>query len=159
MLRVEECKLETGERPVRRPAGGVQIATCGGVFAAESARGRLGKANSQRGHIGQRPANTGGVEIDVNVGPGLDDVVLDPIRIREVMANLVVNALHAMPDGGTLTVEAVRQESALTVEVADSGVGIAPEDIDLVFDRFRKGSTSTGQSWDSVPMIRSSHAV
>jgi len=92
----------------------------------------------------RRPAAAGGVDIDASVGPGLEDVVLDPIRVREVVANLVVNALHAMPDGGTLTVKAVRQEPALAIEVADTGVGIAPEDVDQVFDRFRKGSTSTG---------------
>jgi two-component system sensor histidine kinase BaeS len=94
--------------------------------------------------VHRRAATAAGVDLDVGVGPGLDDVVLDPIRIREVVANLVVNALHAMPDGGTLTVNAVRRESALAIEVVDTGVGIAPEDVDQAFDRFRKGSTSTG---------------
>lgn len=92
----------------------------------------------------RRPAAASRVEIVVSVGSGLDDVVLDPIRVREVVANLVVNALHAMPDGGTLKVAAVRHESGIAIEVTDTGVGIAPEDLDRVFDRFRKGSTSTG---------------
>ena len=92
----------------------------------------------------RRPTTAAGVSIEVRLGPGLDDVVLDPIRIREAITNLVVNAVHAMPGGGTLVVKAVRDESSLVIEVIDNGVGIAPEDLDRVFDRFRKGSTSTG---------------
>lgn len=92
----------------------------------------------------RRAATAAGVDIDVSLGQGLDDVVLDPIRIREVLVNLVVNAVHAMPDGGTLSVTAGRHEDALAIEVADTGIGIEPEDLERVFDRFRKGSTSTG---------------
>ncbi|MBG7605767.1 MAG: HAMP domain-containing protein [Actinobacteria bacterium] len=92
----------------------------------------------------RRAAAAAGVDIDVSLGQDLDDVVLDPIRIREVVANLVVNAVRAMPDGGRLAVKAARHESTLAIEVTDTGVGISPEDLARVFDRFRKGSTSTG---------------
>ena len=92
----------------------------------------------------RRPATAAGIDVDVSLGQGLDDVVLDPIRIREVVANLVVNAVRAMPDGGRLAVKVARHESTLAIEVTDTGVGISPEDLARVFDRFRKGSTSTG---------------
>ena len=92
----------------------------------------------------RRAAAAAGVDIEVSLGQGLDDVVLDPIRIREVLVNLAVNAVHAMPDGGTLSVTAGRNEDALAIEVADTGIGIEPEDLERVFDRFRKGATSTG---------------
>ena len=92
----------------------------------------------------RRAATAAGVDIDVSLGQGLDDVVLDPIRIREVLVNLVVNAVRAMPEGGTLVVTAGRHEGDLAIEVADTGIGIEPEDLERVFDRFRKGSESTG---------------
>jgi signal transduction histidine kinase len=92
----------------------------------------------------RRAAAAAGIDIEVSVGQGLDEVVLDPIRIREVLVNLVVNAVRAMPDGGRLVVTAGRHEGELAIEVADTGIGIEPDDLERVFDRFRKGSTSTG---------------
>ena len=92
----------------------------------------------------RRAAAAAGVDIELSLGQGLGEVVLDPIRIREVLVNLVVNAVRAMPDGGTLVVMVGRHEDELAIEVADTGIGIEPEDLERVFERFRKGSTSTG---------------
>ncbi len=84
-----------------------------------------------------------GIAVDVSVGE-VGEVVVDPVRIREVVANLVVNAIRAMPDGGTLTAVAAADAAALRIEIADTGIGIATDDLEHVFDRFRKGSTSSG---------------
>ena len=50
--------------------------------------------------------------------------------------NLFLNAMHAMPDGGTLDVSAERCGGDLLVRVADTGTGVAPEDLDKIFDPF-----------------------
>ncbi len=92
----------------------------------------------------RRSAAAAGVVVDLRVDGDVGEVVVDPVRIREVLANLVVNAIRAMPDGGTLTVAGSLEDGGVTVDVADTGTGIDPAELDRVFDRFRKGSTSTG---------------
>ncbi|MBT8217672.1 MAG: HAMP domain-containing protein [Acidimicrobiia bacterium] len=85
-----------------------------------------------------------GVLVEGAVDPGLPEVVVDPVRIREVLSNLAVNALRAMPEGGVLTLGGARHERSVTLTVADTGTGIEPEELGRVFDRFHKGSTSRG---------------
>ncbi|MDJ0960099.1 MAG: HAMP domain-containing sensor histidine kinase [Acidimicrobiia bacterium] len=92
----------------------------------------------------RRTATAAAVVMSSDIGPHVGELVLDPVRIREVLTNLVINALRAMPEGGTLTVAAHQDGASLNLAVIDTGVGIAPEDLDQVFDRFRKGSTSKG---------------
>lgn len=92
----------------------------------------------------RRTADASGVVMSSDIGPGVAEVVLDPVRLREVLANLVINALRAMPDGGVLTVGARIEGPSIRLSVSDTGVGIPPQDLDQVFDRFRKGSTSKG---------------
>ncbi len=78
-------------------------------------------------------------------GPAsLPDVVVDPVRIREVVSNLVINSLRAMPDGGGLALRVRDRGAAVEIEVEDTGVGLAPAEVAAAFERFRKGSTSKG---------------
>ena len=74
-------------------------------------------------------------------GPVVD---LDPVRIRQVLANLLSNALRHTPAGGAITVSVDAGRDAVTVAVADAGEGIAAEDVPLIFDRFYKGQASRG---------------
>jgi two-component system sensor histidine kinase BaeS len=69
---------------------------------------------------------------------------LDPVRIREVLTNLADNAQRAMPSGGRLGFAVAANEAGVSVVVTDTGTGIAPEDLEQVFDRFHKGSASRG---------------
>lgn len=63
----------------------------------------------------------------------------DAGRLDQVLSNLVVNALRHTPPGGQVTLQAERQAERLRIVVADTGVGIAPEDLPFIFDRFWKG--------------------
>jgi two-component system OmpR family sensor kinase/two-component system sensor histidine kinase BaeS len=92
----------------------------------------------------RRMAAEAGVAVAVDVHEAVGEVVLDPVRIREVLSNLVINALRAMPRGGELRLTARPVRRDVLIEVADSGSGIAPDEVERVFDRFRKGSTSSG---------------
>ncbi len=92
----------------------------------------------------RRSAQASRVAVTVVPGEPLGDVVIDPVRIREVLTNLIINAIRAMPDGGRLSVKTEREDDAIRIEVADTGVGIPADDLEQVFDRFRKGSTSSG---------------
>jgi signal transduction histidine kinase len=71
------------------------------------------------------------------------EVRCDPVRIRQVLTNLIANAARSMPDGGTVRIEA-RRRVGWTVVVADQGRGIAPDDLARVFERFVKSADSTG---------------
>lgn len=85
-----------------------------------------------------------GVVVRLDLDRTIDDVVLDPVRIRGVVSNLVGNAMHAMPDGGALSITARQTPDAISIRVEDTGNGIPAEELANVFDRFRKGSSSQG---------------
>lgn len=80
------------------------------------------------------------VLVDGDVG----EIVVDPVRIREVVSNLVVNSLRAMPDGGALEIRVQAEDKDAVISVTDTGIGIPTDDLEPVFERFHKGSTSAG---------------
>jgi two-component system sensor histidine kinase BaeS len=92
----------------------------------------------------RRRADDLGVVVELDLDRTVGELVVDAVRVREVLSNLVVNALRAMPDGGALTVRTAPNGRGAIVDVVDSGVGIAADELDRVFDRFHKGSTSRG---------------
>jgi two-component system sensor histidine kinase BaeS len=71
-------------------------------------------------------------------------VDLDPIRIRQVLTNLLSNAIRHSADGGSLEVAGSIADGMLTVTVTDHGEGISPEELAGIFERFHKGTRSTG---------------
>ena len=62
-------------------------------------------------------------------------VSVDPVRIAQIVSNLVENGLRYTPEGGTVTVRVLSSPSEVAIEVADTGPGIDPEDLPKVFDR------------------------
>ena len=92
----------------------------------------------------RRRATEAGVTIEVEAGSGLPEMMLDPVRVREVLTNLADNAVRAMPDGGRLGFGVAGSDDGVLITVSDTGTGISPEELESVFDRFHKGSTSRG---------------
>jgi PAS domain S-box-containing protein len=72
--------------------------------------------------------------LDVNVPVDLPAILVDTRRIRQVMSNLLGNAVKFTPKGGTIRVSAARTGRWVTISVADSGLGIPPEHVAHVFD-------------------------
>jgi two-component system sensor histidine kinase BaeS len=68
----------------------------------------------------------------------------DPVRLREVLANLVVNAIRHTPLDGSIRLDAKAVDAWVELTVADTGEGIAPADLDRVFDRFERRSDTGG---------------
>jgi two-component system sensor histidine kinase BaeS len=99
-------------------------------------------------------ADAAGVSLDVRVDESLPSAELDPDRTRQVVGNLLANALRYTPAGGRITVSAARDGARLAVEVADTGPGIAPEAIGRIFDRFYRSTDSPGSGL-GLPIARS----
>jgi signal transduction histidine kinase len=90
-------------------------------------------------------AQRDGVRISLEVGEGLKDWVADARKVKQVVVNLLSNAVKFTPAGGSVRLRARRLDAAgqgvAEVSVADTGVGIAPEDQALVFQEFRQAGS------------------
>jgi PAS domain S-box-containing protein len=75
-----------------------------------------------------------GTAVETNIPSDLPPVYVDPQQMGLVMANLVANAFEAMPCGGALTITAWQENDHVTLSVADTGHGIAPEHITKIFE-------------------------
>ncbi|MFL5673545.1 MAG: sensor histidine kinase [Chloroflexota bacterium] len=93
----------------------------------------------------ERAAAAAGVTLGTSIDGDLPITDLDPVRIREVLSNLVANALGHTPPGGRVTVVGgVDPGDWIRLEVRDTGAGIDPEMLPHVFERFVKGDASRG---------------
>lgn len=84
------------------------------------------------------------LDLTLNVATDLPSVLGDADRLERVALNLVHNAIKFTPDGGSISVSATLSDGAVSVEVSDSGVGIAAEDLPRVFERFYKADRARG---------------
>jgi signal transduction histidine kinase len=81
-------------------------------------------------------ANASGVRIALKVVPGLPALEADRNYLKQVLLNLVLNGIQAMPRGGTLTIEARPDKDFLELTVTDQGTGMAPETLKRIFEPY-----------------------
>ena len=86
-------------------------------------------------------ADAGAVRLETEAD-GDPEVVVDPVRLRQLVGNLVSNAVRHTPAGGTVTVRSRVTGGELTIEVADTGTGIDAADLPKIFDRFWRADGS-----------------
>ena len=79
-----------------------------------------------------------GIALGVDVDPALDEIVADERKFKQILLNLLTNAVKFTPDGGRVDVIARRRDQALEVAVRDTGIGIAKDDQEAVFEEFRQ---------------------
>jgi two-component system sensor histidine kinase BaeS len=86
------------------------------------------------------PAEAAGVHLAIN-GASQTGLLItgDPVRLDQVLGNLVANSLRHTPAGGQVTLTAQPIENGVRLTVTDTGEGIAPEDLPFIFDRFWRG--------------------
>ena len=79
------------------------------------------------------------IELEGDWPEGMPVARQDPVKLQQVLQNLLSNAIKFTPRGGTVSLDARVHEGKLVVEVSDTGVGIAEEEQELVFEKFRQG--------------------
>jgi signal transduction histidine kinase len=80
-----------------------------------------------------------GIDLRVEVAPGIDDVYADELRLKQVVLNLMTNAVKFTGDGGSVLVRATRSGTDVHIEVTDNGRGVPPEDRERIFESFQQG--------------------
>jgi two-component system sensor histidine kinase BaeS len=89
-------------------------------------------------------ATGAGVTVEVNAPDDMPELELDPFRLRQVIANLVSNALRHTPPGGRVTISAAPAAGGAVLSVADTGAGMTPEAVEHAFERFWRAGQSAG---------------
>lgn len=85
-------------------------------------------------------ADEAGLELETSLAPVTASV--DPKRVRQIVANLVANAIAYTPQDGTVLVRLAASEDTVTIAVVDSGIGLTPAERERVFDRFWRADES-----------------
>ncbi len=84
-----------------------------------------------------------GVELCADLAGDLGAIHADPARLEQIVLNLLSNAVKFTESGGRVTLSARHEGASLVIRVSDTGIGIDPEFLPHVFDRFRQADTST----------------
>jgi signal transduction histidine kinase len=90
-------------------------------------------------------ATKGGVQVTLHANDGVDILTGDERRVRQVVFNLLSNAVKFTPAGGLVDVSAVRANGEVRVSVADTGPGIAADDLDRIFEEFQQTESGARQ--------------
>ena len=86
------------------------------------------------------------VTVDTDLPTHLPRVNIDSQRIGQVLYNLLDNALQYSPQEGTITVKARQRPEVVQVDVIDQGIGLAPDELSLVFERFYRGDKARSRA-------------
>ena len=81
------------------------------------------------------------IALNTNIDHRLGQIQADERKVRLVILNLLSNAIKFTPEGGRIDVGAVPKDGFVAVSVSDTGIGIAPEDQEKVFEEFRQVGT------------------
>lgn len=97
--------------------------------------------------------------VTVDVPASLPPIDIDRVRIGQVLTNLLHNAVKFTSPDGEITVRARCCEEKIAIEVSDTGVGIAPDEVDRVFERFYKSDQSRQSAGTGLGLAIAKHIV
>jgi signal transduction histidine kinase len=83
-----------------------------------------------------------GITLEQAIDPRLGQMRGDERKVKQVLLNLLSNAIKFTPDGGRIDIRAIPLDGSVEVSVSDTGVGIAPEDQEAIFEEFRQVGTA-----------------
>ncbi len=98
------------------------------------------------------------IVVDVDISADLPTVYADPVRLKQILFNLVSNSVKFSPDGSTVTIRARRLAAddsdlgldSLQIDVVDRGIGIAEQHQEIIFDEFRQVDGSSGRRYEGT---------
>ena len=91
-------------------------------------------------------AETTGVALSLDVPPSLPLIRCDALRFRQILLNLMSNAVKFTPAGGSATVTAAIEDDFAVITVADTGIGMREEDIAIALEPFRQVTNGVGDA-------------
>ncbi|UCD38424.1 MAG: GAF domain-containing protein [Fidelibacterota bacterium] len=94
-----------------------------------------------------------GITLALTLQTGLPEITADPMQLRQVVVNLVVNAIQAMPDGGELTITTAFRDEHIWLVVADTGVGMTDEVKERIFEPFFTTKDVGGGTGLGLPIV------
>jgi len=111
---------------------------------------QLGRLAQMAAEDFQLVAEHAELTLRVEIAPELPPVAGSPDYMRRVLDNLMSNAIKFTPAGGTINVRVWRQEEQVTLEVSDTGVGIPPDQLERIFERFYQADHSIWQRYGGM---------
>ena len=108
----------------------------------------------------ERQASEANISIKTDFDSGIDEILIDPDRINQVLLNLYLNAIESMHDGGSLTVSLAKnsKKNLIEIKVSDTGTGITKDDLSHIFDPyFTTKASGTGLGLAIVHNIMEAH--
>ena len=91
-----------------------------------------------------------GVTLAKDVSPAVGEITADERMLKQVLINLLSNAVKFTDEGGSVTLGVRSSEEEITISVADTGIGIAPEDREVIFEEFRQASSDYAQKQEGT---------
>ncbi|MCH8814044.1 MAG: PAS domain S-box protein [Chloroflexi bacterium] len=138
---LELSRIESGEVPMAR-----ETIDLGSVVLA---------AVQRQKHRSERH----GLELTIEAADDLPSVIGDAERLERVVVNLVSNAIKFTPEGGSIRVSCAAANDSVAVYVTDTGVGIDPDNVTRVFERFYKADRSRQESGTGLGLAVVKHTV
>ena len=90
-------------------------------------------------------ATNHGIRLDLQVAAELDTIVADERKVKQVVVNLLTNAVKFTPDGGSVSVRAAESAGSVRIAVRDTGIGVAAEDRERIFEEFQQARRQSAQ--------------
>jgi CheY-like chemotaxis protein len=110
-----------------------------GQMVLEPSTFRVGNALEYTLAMVRERATLHAITVTVQVADDVGMVEADELRFKQVVLNLVSNAVKFTPDGGSVSIRAYREGTELVVTVTDTGIGVPPEDQERIFESFQQG--------------------
>jgi signal transduction histidine kinase/ActR/RegA family two-component response regulator len=110
-----------------------------GQMVLEPSKFEIGSVLEWASALHRERAAAHAITVTIEVAEDVGTIETDERKFRQVVLNLVANAVKFTPDGGNVSVRACRKGTELNVTVTDTGIGVAPEDQERIFESFQQG--------------------
>jgi signal transduction histidine kinase len=127
---------------------------------AVKTRADLNRVVTEGLYLVEARCSTEGIRLERDLDPELAAIVADPGQLQQILMNLVVNGIQAMPGGGSLTIRTRNRTGGVVLSVADTGAGMDDETLKEIFNPFftmKEIGQGTGLGLSVVHGIVTSH--